>query len=119
MSPSQATRGAGDVSPTPQCQGRQPRHNYGGTRPQTQVWGPLPGAQLGQPAPGQRHPVTEEDHGPLPPNTLRVSKAVPSFRSHIKSTSFLLRRQDLPTKQASGTHVSVARLPLKSTSMNH
>ena len=55
--------GSGGRVPQLQCQGRQPRHSYGGTRPQTQAWGPLPGAQLGQPAPGQpapgqRRPVT-------------------------------------------------------------
>lgn len=56
----------------------------------------------------------------LPPNTLDVSKTVPSFRSHIKSASFLLRQQDLPTKQAAGTRVFVTqRPPLKRAAVNH
>lgn len=54
------------------------------------------------------------------PNTLTISNMVPSFRSHIKSASFLLRQQDLPTKQAAGTHVFITRrLALKCTTVNH
>lgn len=38
-----------------------------------------------------------------------------SFCSHIKSSSFLLRRQDLPTKQAAGACVFITQ----HTTMNH
>ena len=35
---------------------------------------------------------------PLPPDTPSISKAVPSFRSHIKSASFLLRQREPSAK---------------------
>lgn len=89
----------------------------------TPLAGPLPLRPApGLPSwPGSEFPQLEEDHSfSLPPNTLDISKAVPSFRSHIKSASFLLRQRDLPAKQAAGTHVFVTqRLPLKRAGVNH
>lgn len=113
--------GAEDAPHTPQ------RHSHGQLRPQTRCGdlsaGPLPlRLAPGLPAwPGSEFPQLEEDHSfSLPPNTLDISKAVPSFRSHIKSASFLLRQRDLPAKQAAGTHVFVTqRLPLKRAGVNH
>lgn len=55
-------------------------------------------------SPGARCPRLEEDQAGS--YTCAISDAVPSFRSHIKSTSFLLRQQDLPAEQAARTMFS-------------
>lgn len=91
-----------------------------GHGPQTQVWGALshtpplqgaasPGLLQGQaaggPLMGGRPQVPSRGTHGVFPNTRSISKAVPSFHSHIKSTSFLLRHGDLPTKQPQGPTV--------------
>lgn len=94
MSPSQATWGAGTCPPHFSVKGRwQPLPQLWGQTTDPGCMGPLPVPSWGSPA-GQRPcPVTRGGPcSPNPPNTLRVSMAVPSFRSHIKSTLFLLLR---------------------------
>lgn len=81
---------------------------------------PRYGPRRGDPQPrGRRASMAGEATGPLAV-ALRMANAVRSFRSHIRSASFLLRQQDLPTTQAAGTHVFVTQcLPLKRAAVNH